>query len=564
MGAACAPGFTPGNSAMASTRSTAARYRRRFARGFDFLFAALIALHLLPIWSVAHFPSQDGPNHLYSADILRRYGGPEGELARRFYTINPRPNPNWLSHAALAGLLTALPPAAAEKALLSLYVVLLALGARFAAGSARAGGGAWALLVFPFVYNWPLHMGFYNFALSLAVMLLTVGAWMRCTADPRPWRLAALAPLLLTLYFCHLVTFAMTLLALGALLGWLAFYERRERRRGAAKEESGKALAQEGGALRRLALITAGAALPALALAALFFGGDSDVGGRTLLFFHPRKLQYLFTLETALFTFRVNELFFAVGLTAGLLAAGAATLAWRARRDRLRRWDGWALVGLLWLAAYLLAPPNIGKGTYLYHRLALFPFLALMLWLAAGRSPRLARLGARTLAVGFALILLLFYGQRYAEGQEGLAEYLSAARAVPPHSVILPVCLSPRGMLPDGRPYAVQIQPFVHASSLVALARGGIDLGDYEGQTAHFPTRFRPELNPGRWMPRGPDPAAYEAGARVRVDAVLVWEDARERLENPKYAALAGQLHRNYRLAYVSPGRGWMKVFLRN
>ena len=62
----------------------------------------MLALALMPVWSVPRFPSQDGPNHLYGAGLLLRHDDP---LVRRFYQLNPNPDPNWLGHGALAGLM---------------------------------------------------------------------------------------------------------------------------------------------------------------------------------------------------------------------------------------------------------------------------------------------------------------------------------------------------------------------------------------------------------------------------------------------------------------------------
>src|SRR5438876_8283038 len=87
------------------------------------LFAFLLAVHLAPVWSFAVFPSQDGPAHLENANVIRRYHEPAGVLFREYYVLNGRLEPNWVGHLALAGLLRVVPPATAEKLLVSLCVV---------------------------------------------------------------------------------------------------------------------------------------------------------------------------------------------------------------------------------------------------------------------------------------------------------------------------------------------------------------------------------------------------------------------------------------------------------
>lgn len=523
-------------------------------RGPDLLLLAAIVVFLIPLWLFPHFPSQDGPNHLYSANILLRYGTPEGGLYRQFYEISARPDPNWLSHALLAGLLAPAPPAVAEKLLLTLYLILLPLGFRYALRSLRPGAEAMTPLVFPLVYNWMFHIGFYNYVLSLAVMLFALGYWMRHEANPRPRHAAGLAALLLGLFFFHLVSLVMALAACGVLTVWLGFYERDARRLG-----------------RRLAF-TVAAALPAAALAIYFLVRMRrlDPSGAPLrLFFEPAKLVSLFTLDTTLFTFRRAELAFGKLLAVTLLGAALVTAGLRLRARRLERWDGLALVTLAWLAIYLAAPAATSGGMYLYHRLAIYVPLGVALWLGAAEPPRLLRLAACGLAGGLALILLLFYARCYQALQEPIAEYLSAEAAVAPGTVIAGICLDPWGTLPGGTPLAVTDQPFRHLSSLVALRRGCVNLSEYEGSTAYFPTRFRAGLDPEpiagpHWtIPEQMrvDLERYETVTGRKIDAVLVWDDHGFWTASPLAARLRAWVEANYRLALVSQPHGWMKVY---
>src|SRR5215831_15066252 len=116
--------------------------RRWLAQGDNLLFAGLLLLSLLPLWSACYFPSQDGPAHLENAVILREYNWPDRELFRTFYLINPNPEPNWVGHLALAGLMAlGLPPLLAEKVLLTGYLLLLPLAVRYAMTALRADAG---------------------------------------------------------------------------------------------------------------------------------------------------------------------------------------------------------------------------------------------------------------------------------------------------------------------------------------------------------------------------------------------------------------------------------------
>jgi len=145
--------------------------RRRWA---TLLYAALAALFLVPFWAVpGYLPSTDGPSHVYNAWVLGQLAGPApAPLLRQYYYLNPQPVPNSLTHVALLALMWALPPAAAEKVLLSLYV-LLAAGALWYLAGAIDGDRAWlALLGLPFVWNVLLaarHEGYGGVLTTMAV-----------------------------------------------------------------------------------------------------------------------------------------------------------------------------------------------------------------------------------------------------------------------------------------------------------------------------------------------------------------------------------------------------------
>ena len=46
---------------------------QKFKHWESLLFWALIFIHLIPLWSVSYFPTQDGQVHLENAVILSEY-----------------------------------------------------------------------------------------------------------------------------------------------------------------------------------------------------------------------------------------------------------------------------------------------------------------------------------------------------------------------------------------------------------------------------------------------------------------------------------------------------------
>src|SRR5262249_22373701 len=179
------------------------------------------------VWCFRYFPSQDGPAHLENAVILRDYNREDRPLLRTFYEINTNPEPNWASTLLLAGLMYVLPPLAAEKVLLTGYLLLLPLSVRFALNAVRPGAGVLAVLAFPFVPNLFFHMGFYNYCYSLPLFFLVAGWWLK-HRERMGWRgTLVLMALGLVLYFCHLMSLVAAWVLIGACLLWRLLLEGR-------------------------------------------------------------------------------------------------------------------------------------------------------------------------------------------------------------------------------------------------------------------------------------------------------------------------------------------------
>ena len=186
------------------------------------LFAALIVLHLLPVWLLPFAPTQDGPAHLSMAHALRQYGTADGLYLREHFVRNEEAIPNWFVFFLLGDVLRFLSLPMAEKVLLTAYIVLLPLSARYALGSVRPRAGFLAFLVFPFTYNLLLNLGFYNFCFSLPAFLFSLGFWLRHRGRLGIGRTAGLALLVLWTWFCHPVTLAVLVGTLLTLASWRA------------------------------------------------------------------------------------------------------------------------------------------------------------------------------------------------------------------------------------------------------------------------------------------------------------------------------------------------------
>ena len=498
----------------------------------SWVYAALAALFLVPFWAApGYLPSTDGPSHVYNAWLLGQLAGPApAPLLRQYYYLNPQPVPNSLTHVALLALMWALPPAAAEKALLSLYV-LLAAGALWYLAGAIDGERAWlALLGLPLVWNVLLGFGFYNYCFSVPLALLALGWWWRHRGRPGLAFAAVLDALLVLCYFAHILGVVLALAGIGVL--WLTSW-RRERWRGH---------------LAHLAILAPAAVLP-FWFTVLRHGGATPPSHETwsslwsgLAHLRP---QWQFTDERG-WTGTILARVFAGWLVFTLMREGAAR--WREtppppqRRRWLREEDGFPVIALLVVAFYFISPEGAAGGSLLKPRLALLPFLVLLPWLSS-RVGRWGRAVAVLALAALAVRLVTYAVPCYRAGSRDVEAFVRGLDAVPPGTVVVPLIFDRRTTA------CMRTSSVDHAIGYAAVAKGLIDWDNYEAETDYFPVRFRTfAVRPPALDLEG-DPTHLPVRRLMsRVDYIYCWR-------MPPGAPVAGRLARQCKL--VATGDQW-------
>ena len=487
------------------------------------LLAALVVLHVIPFWAFGYFPSQDGPSHIENSYALANYDD-AGRAYREFYDVNWRPVPNWLSHATLALLMKLLPPLASERVLLTGYVVLFALGLLYFIRSTCGRGKDWpALVAFPLVSTYLLHMGFYNFVISVPLAFLAVGYWWRRRDAAPGWKSLTVLNLILTLvYFASVLSQAV---ALFCIIGLAALYYGWSRRQG----------------IRRT-LALAASLLPCCVLPLYFVLSSprepSVPGG------DPVRWRYLLGVE-GLVSFDSAERYLGVALAA--IVGGLAVLA-LARRPRWTPGDrGFLAVALALIAIYFVAPAKALGGGLLVQRLSLFPLIVILPWIGARVAGRV-QAGAGLAAVALALVHLGISVQYYAALNRGLEEFTSGVGLVGSSETILPLTFDQKGE-------AERIRVYRHASSYYCLESGAISLSNYEGDKSYFPLMYKRELNPFLIMGRIESQRGTVSPQRYPrpIDWVLLWSA-------PDQFPAWPWIEANYELAHQ---RGDLKLFRR-
>jgi hypothetical protein len=534
-------------------------------------FGLLVIVHLVPIWAFTYFPSQDGPAHLGNVVAINEYLASSEGIFRDYYRVNPAINANWLSHLVLLGFLQLFPILIAEKLLLTTYVVLFPFSVRFALAAIRPEATALAFLSFPFIYNLAFHMGFYNFCLSLPLFFFMIGAYVAVRGRMSRRLVAWLIPLATVLYFAHVISFGLALLSLSTLAVWFTLYEFL-RERGAASDAVRGLL----GGLARRAVEIFVLFLPGLVFA---FGLASSRSGQ-LRWLPLTRLWQILSRNAALVSYQPTELMLSTAVSVSFLLLTAAALFIRLRRRSLEQTDGLLLVVVALLALFLGFPDKMLGGGIISLRLAMFPFLVLVLWFGAQRWPTLLRLAAQTTGTALSLGLLVLHAASYARLNDYLGEYVSVVREMEGGTTSLSLSLNDRGFSTDGAPLSYVVQPFKHAGGHVSGQTRGINLKNYEAGTGLFPLVYRSEVDPYKHMGNVEEtPAAvierqgqtrvqpgfwfkdYDKRTPGRLDYVLIWQLRLWDQGHPFVRSIRAQLAGDFELAFRSRPRGMMELY---
>jgi len=240
-----------------------------------------------------------------------------------------------------------------------------------------------------------------------------------------------------------------------------------------------------------------------------------------------------------------------------ILAAALLVYAVATRKTQNMVWRApLSLLIILLVAVYFLAPNSAAGGGQLSFRLSLFPWIFLILWLAATSPPRRLTALVAAISVAITLVMLGVHVAQYRKLNGYLREYTSAAAHIRSGSTILPICVSDRGLTSNGAPLTLKIRCFIHAGSYLAVQRDLVDLSNYEAEAGYFPILFRPEIDPAKYLSvaNGFDILNYPArsGGRGSVDYVFIWQ-VRESMPTELAAYIEPQLARGYELIFTSP-----------
>jgi hypothetical protein len=191
-----------------------------------YLIISLLIIHLIPIWTFKFIPTQDGINHVYNAYVLKEYNNTQYTQYRQVYDLNIKPFPNWTSHVFFYLALYIMPPLVAEKIFVTICVLLVPLSFFYFFNSVEKRLWFFGFLGFLYSYNLLLHLGFYNFSISVPLYFFLIGYWWKHRSQLNWKHGLIINVMLMVIYFSHLFSFALSIFSIAlltltsALLSW--------------------------------------------------------------------------------------------------------------------------------------------------------------------------------------------------------------------------------------------------------------------------------------------------------------------------------------------------------
>ena len=525
------------------------RERDELTLGLVGLLLAAVVLETAYVAAFSPFSTTDASAHIGTAaafvDSLAGF-----ELGDRFLERNVSPAPNLVGNLLLALALPVLGVEWAERAVLVAYAIALPFATLYAVRAMSPGNPWLACFAIPLTFTLCLLWGFLSFSYSVVLFLVVAGFVLRSPPRMSRGRAAGLAALLVGTFFAHFVAYAV-----ACLFVLLVLVLRARARADLRASILGRALV---------------AIAPSAILAVVYLATSGSAGGATWSYSFARKLAGTLSLTWPMVTYDRLEILFCVAVVAAL-AVLAVLAAMRTRPWRESEPDTRA-VGIFTVAVAVLAvvaPDDVGSGgSFISHRLALFPAFGALIWLAGQQLPRRAVVAAACVALAAAGGLAAV---RYDElGQvERMAQDLAAVkRCVGDEATIVQGNLA---RVPVGS--AGRIDVLTNEAGRIAADTDGLDLLSVDLRAPQWLQRYRSETSaaehlvlPDAYVPDVPPPldfAAFEDETGETVDYVLLF--GRPAVERSARSAQSWRrfdrsLRTHYRLEARSPA-GWWELW---
>jgi hypothetical protein len=432
-----------------------------------YYFWFLLALHLVPVFSVRFFPTVDGPAHLYNSRLIVDLLHDPGSPLSSFFSFNTTINPNWSGHFLQSAFLVFLPAFAAEKLVLLIYLIGFPAGFRFLFKTLGIKNKLIVYMIFPFTYSFLFYYGFYNFHIGLVVFLFAIGLWIKYDYHFTTGRILKLLALATLICLSHVFIFISFLLFLFIMNVAGLNYAGKENRISKITFKS---------SWTQLLIVA-----PGLLLTGYYFLSGPSIATAAGYLPIEQRISLITQVQPAkgivLAGIFSRWIFFAI--VALLLSVFSARLF----RKKIPEQKGWLwLTGAL-LVLYFVLPDSISSFGFLSSRLLLLFFIFIIAWLGLQKFPVWLNVLVFVLMNYVSLALLLMH-YRVAKASDIYArETVMASARIEPYSIVLPV---------QNRNYFL----YAHLSNYLGAEKPMVILENYEAGLNYFPLKWNRDQLP--------------------------------------------------------------------
>jgi hypothetical protein len=506
------------------------------------LFWLMLAATILPVWTTTYFPSQDGPIHLFIVHLLDSYLKGTIGLAGDYFELNPIFEPNLAFYGIGVALAQVTDLLTVEKLYVSGMALALCLAVRHAVRAINPNAVVYSLLVAPTAFHYFVHMGFYNYSLSIAAAVLAITVFLRRLDDLGPRNLAIMAGLALLTVSIHLMAFMVLGLGVGLAVGWRALCDLQAGRR------FGEVVLATIDRGWRLGLAMA----PALLVALAFFlrhgvsrARADDIGGEGL------------ASMITLISYDMLELWLMLPWLAAFYGLVVYTLYRHLKGGTLWHSALWALLPLLLVIVFFLNPIST-RRVALADRFIPFIVCFTIIWFATLTPSRLVARLVAALAIVSTLAMTGYRLWIYNHYDDEIERYLAVAEAMEDQRTVLPLHLRRD---PGTREHAVM--PLVHAGAHLGRQRDVLYMRGSllsTGVYGYFPVVYKEAVDPfrhiGRQLDASPpdiDILSYGETTDGQLDYIMLWPAPTAALDDPITEELRGQLAAGWERLPVPP-----------
>jgi hypothetical protein len=426
------------------------------------LALALLAFEAALPWTAAHYLTQDGPSHLYTAMVVKDLILHPHGLYASVYRLQPRLVTNWGTTLLFGALVPVFGPDHAEAAMATLCI-LIGFGALTYLRRSFDPSLPFCDPLTNFLLNtWFMWVGYYNFYLGMAICTMLAGYSMRHAQALTKRRAGALGLGLVVLFFTHALAAALAVMIVVLVLAY------------------GYARGAE------LWPTILAAIAPVLILLGFFVKRS---WGRTA--FRPEIGRAWRSFPMHVFASArgraAEEALLVPAMTIFLMVG---LLALRRREWTSLRLPLAAAAGLS-LAGYLLAPDTGFGGDQIKIRLAWAVFLFGCPVAASGARMRMLRGPISIYIACLVAANLIVTAQIMSNVSRAAGLYASAFQGIPAGSAFVRVHYGLQGARERYGFDEIASDPMFHADAWVASRGRWIDLSDYEAPSRAFPITFR-------------------------------------------------------------------------